>query len=396
MTQTKIRPARKKKVRALLMMMNKQNQRFFPITPPLVEMMDLVIGNDELDYLLEMGTGSYSYEQAAKVATMSDKAFQTFFETMKQKGLVHIQYDENEKEKYRLNAIAVGWYEMMMFYMMGKPHEIEFSEKWNEYFKFFRKFNFYPVRDLLNLVLGYYMQPAQSIGLINPAIYKKSKKKTIPINISLSFSGTKVYPAFHVNDIIEEYGKKNEIYAGTCICRHGNKLINSSCNFNMPAESCLGFGKTISAWAKMGYARNVSSQEALDILKEVREKGAVHCVIYERDDIRLPVLAICNCCWDCCGLLKPYNMGAVALKYNASYVARIKEDAHCIGCGICEKYCPTVAIKFKNGKVSLKSDRCIGCGQCAYQCKQNNIELYISERTVYLPMLKKSEARITE
>ena len=56
--------------------------------------------------------------------------------------------------------------------------------------------------------------------------------------------------------------------------------------------------------------------------------------------------------------------------------------------------CPTAAMTLKDGKVNYNSEKCIGCGQCAYQCKQNNIELYPDERTVYLPILKKSEARI--
>ena len=156
----------------------------------------------------------------------------------------------------------------------------------------------------------------------------------------------------------------------------------------------MAFGSMASAWASWGYGRNVSKEEAIDILKEVRDKGAVHSVIHEKDDYRLPVVAICNCCWDCCGVLKPYNMGSVPLMYNASYSARIKDDANCKACGNCEKFCPTTAMKLKDKKVSFDKDKCIGCGQCAFQCRQNNIEMYPNERMVYLPLLKKSEARV--
>jgi Pyruvate/2-oxoacid:ferredoxin oxidoreductase delta subunit len=395
MNPTPITPARKKKIKTLLSMMNKQGQRLLPVAPPLVEMMDLVTTDDELDYLLKMGTGLYTYQQAAQVIKISDEQFQSFFDTMKRKGLVFIQYDDSGNEKYRLNAIAVGWYEIMMYYMMDKPHEKTFSEKWNEYFKFFKKFNFYPIRKVQNLVLRHFLKPTQQTALFDQKIKDKSKRKTIPINITLSPSGEKVYPTFYVNEIIEKYGDQNAIFAFPCICRHGKNLTESSCNFDMPRESCLVFGKLIKTYEKMGYARNISKAEAIGILKEVRDKGAVHSVFHEKDDLRLPVLAICNCCWDCCALLKTYNMGAIALKYNASFTARIKKDTNCKECGNCAKYCPTAAIALKNGKVSLNSEKCIGCGQCAYQCKQNNIELYANERTVYLPMLKKSEARIT-
>jgi ferredoxin len=395
MTTSKLTSNKKKKIKTLLSMMNKQNQRFIPTALPLVEMMDLTTSDEELDYLLQMGTGLYDYDQAVKASNMSDEQFQSFFDTMKRKGLVHIEYDKSGKEVYRLNAIAVGWYEATMHYVMGKPEEKAFSEKWNEFFKFFQKFNFFPLRNIQNLVLPSLLKPSQDSALMDPEIKDENKRKTIPINTSVSVPDSQVYPTFYVNELLEEFGNQDAIYVFPCVCRHGKSLIDSSCSFDMPRESCIAFGGMANAWASWGYGRHVAKEEALDILKEVRSKGAVHSVIHERDDYRLPAMAICNCCWDCCGILKPYNMGSVALKYKTSYTARIKDDANCKGCGNCEKYCPTTAMRLKDKKVMFDSDKCIGCGQCAFQCPQNNIELYPNERMVYLPILKKSEARIS-
>ena len=156
----------------------------------------------------------------------------------------------------------------------------------------------------------------------------------------------------------------------------------------------MAFGDMAKAWQSWGYGRSVSKEEAVDILSEVQEKGAIHSVIHEKDDCRSPVTAICNCCWDCCGILKPYNMGAAALMYNASFVARIKDDAACKACGSCESYCPTTAMRMNQKKITFDQDRCIGCGQCALQCRENNIEMLPMDRTVFLPLLKKSEARV--
>ena len=130
MTPPKLTPERKKKIKSLLSMMNKQNLRFIPIAPPLVEMMHLVTSDAEINYLLKMGTDLYDYSQAEQASSMPQDQFQSFFNKMQRKGLVHIEYDSDGKEKYRLNAIAVGWYECMMHYIMGKPNEKEFSEKW--------------------------------------------------------------------------------------------------------------------------------------------------------------------------------------------------------------------------------------------------------------------------
>lgn len=384
---------RKKKIKTLLSMMNKQNLRLVPIAPPLVEMMHLTTTDAELDYLLRMGTGHYEEKQAAEACAMPEGEFQSFFDTMKRKGLVHIERDAGGSETYRLNAIAVGWYEAMMHYNSGRAEEKIFSQKWNEFFEYFRKFNFFPLRHIQNLILPSLLKPTQQTALIDPEIKSRNKRKTIPINARLS-SNSKVYPSFLVNDLIEEYGEKNGIYAFPCVCRHGKNLTDSGCGFDMPRESCLGLGNTAEIWSGWGYGRHVSKAEAIDLLKEVRDKGAVHSVIHEQEDPRLPVAAICNCCWDCCGMLKSYNMGAAALMYQASYSARIKDDADCKACGNCEKYCPTTAMTLKDKKASFNPKQCIGCGQCAFQCRQNNIEMVPDERTVYLPILKKSEIRI--
>ena len=394
MTPPKLTSERKKKIKSLLSMMNKQNLRFIPIAPPLVEMMHLVTSNEEINYLLKMGTDLYDYSQAEQASSMPQDQFQPFFDKMQRKGLVHIEYDSDGQEKYRLNAIAVGWYECMMHYIMGKPNEKEFSEKWSEFFQFFRKFNFFPSRNIQNLVMPNILKPSQDIALMNPAIKSKNKRKTIPIGSSVT-PGGKVYPPFMVNNLVEEYGETDSIHIFPCVCRHGNKLLDLNCDFDMPRESCMAFGDAAKAWASWGYGHKISKNEAIDILAEVREKGAVHSAIHEKEDDNLPVAAICNCCWDCCGILKPYNMGSVPLMYNASYIASIRDDANCKACGNCAKYCPTTAMKMKDKEVSFDKDKCIGCGQCAFQCRQNNIEMHQNERKVYLPVMKKADARVT-
>ena len=376
-------------------MMNKQNKRLIPIVPPLVEMMDMVVTDTELDYLLQMGTRSYDHNQAQNFAEMDEKQFYDFFDSMQRKGFIHVQDDSRGNPEYRLNPIAIGWYEVTVHNLMGKPQEKEFSEKWNDFFKYFQKFNFFPLRSIQNLVLPSLIAANQDTGILDPKIKGKNKRKTIPIGTDVPVPNQTVYPTSFVNDLVEQFGNQDAIYVFPCVCRHGNSLIGSDCDFDIPRESCMGFGSAARAWADWGYGRQVSKEEAIDILKAVREGGAVHSVIHERDDPSLPVMAICNCCWDCCGILKPYNMGAVSLKYNASYTARTKENADCKSCGICQKFCPTTAIKLRNEKISLNSDRCIGCGQCAFQCRQNNIELYPNERTVYLPLLNPLEIRVT-
>ncbi|MCP4688982.1 MAG: hypothetical protein GY859_13090, partial [Desulfobacterales bacterium] len=289
MAQSRVSPVRKRKIKTILSMMNKQNKRFIPVAPPLVEMMDLTTADDELDFLLKMGVGRYDYERAAKASGMSDEQFQAFFDTVQRKGLVHVERDESGKKEFRINAVAVGWYELMTHYLVGRPEEKAFSEKWNEFFKFFQKFNFSPLRNAQDLVMRRFLNPGQNAAIMDPEIKGKSKRKTIPIDTSVSHTDSMIHPTFYVNELIEEYGNKDAIYIFPCVCRHGSKLIDSRCDFDFPKESCIVFGDVAEVWADWGYGRHISREEAIDILKEVREKGAVHSVIHEKDDCSLPV-----------------------------------------------------------------------------------------------------------
>lgn len=394
MPKRRINSTRKKKIRKLLSMMNKQNQRFIPIAPPLIEMMDLVTSEEEIDFLIRMGREPYDFDHAKLQSKMAGDRFTAFFDELQRKGYIHIEGDSEGKERYSLAAIAVGWYETMMHYSVGKIHEREFSEKWDQFFRFFKTFNFFPLRNIQDMAMRRVLKPSQDTALMAPRKGGNKDRVTIPVDNRLTHE-TKIYPSFLVDDLVEEYGKKESIYVFPCVCRHGNDVIGSECNFDIPRESCMAFGSMAKAWEGWGYGRSVSKEEAFDILAEVQDKGAIHSVIHEKDDCRLPVSAICNCCWDCCGILKPYNMGAVSIMYNASFLAHIKDDADCKACGSCEKFCPTTAMKLVDKKVVLDEGKCIGCGQCALHCQQDNIEMLPNERSVYLPLLKKNEVRVS-
>lgn len=45
----------------------------------------------------------------------------------------------------------------------------------------------------------------------------------------------------------------------------------------------------------------------------------------------------------------------------------------CIGCKICEKNCPTGAIKVENNNATIDYEKCIGCGVCAEKCPRHII-----------------------
>jgi hypothetical protein len=202
MAHHNIAPERKKKIKNLFSLMNKQNLRFIQVAPPLVDMMDMVIEDNEIEFLLQMGTKSYNFETALSLSKISESNFQEFFDKLQRKGFVHVVHNNSGNKEYRLAAIAVGWYETMMHYSIEKQHEKEFSEKWNEFFVYFKKFNFFPLRNIQNVVMNKILTPSQDVALMKPDIKGRKNRINIPINTKVTHD-TKIYPSFLVNEIVE-------------------------------------------------------------------------------------------------------------------------------------------------------------------------------------------------
>ncbi|MBR6633591.1 MAG: 4Fe-4S binding protein [Clostridia bacterium] len=62
----------------------------------------------------------------------------------------------------------------------------------------------------------------------------------------------------------------------------------------------------------------------------------------------------------------------------------------CHGCTHCLNYCPTEAIRIKDGKATINSDRCIDCGQCIRVCRNK------AKKSIYDPFeaLKKYKFKV--
>ena len=387
---------RKSDLRKLVILMNRQNKRFMPPFDPILKTIDLMITPDELDLLLKMGTALYSYEQVVALSGMNSAKFNPLFESLKEKAFVGIKLTETGEEQYTLHPFIVGWFEGVVSYLIGKPEEKEFAQRYMSFFDSLRNRNIFPVRKVMDVMGRYAPVSNQSVGMVRESKNAKGKS-TIIIDETIIAPDSKIYPTNSINDMIMEYGNKSIIgQFKACMCRQVMANVDDPCRLKMPDDiGCMGFGEHVKHYIKYGYMRQISREEAFDIIQKARDCGAIHTVFHEKDDTKLPQSGLCNCCWDCCGILRSYNMGAVPLRYSCYYMARITDGSKCTGCGKCEKYCPTAAISVLDKKVALDIKKCIGCGQCVHQCARPVVELVEDKRTAFLPMLKKSEARIT-
>lgn len=380
----------------LVLLMNRQNRRFMPPMEPILRAIDLVITPEELALLLKMGTGLYSSEEALALSGLSAEMFTSLFEALKQKAFIGVKILENGEEKYYLHPFIVGWFEGIVTYLIGRPEEKEFAQRYLSLFTSLRRYNILPVRQLMNVMNRVTPVTNQSVGTVYESKNDKGKSRII-INEQVVVPDSGIYPASSVNDMILEYGSKSIIgQFKACMCREMTAQVDDPCRLKMPGDiACIGFGDQIKIYLQYGYMRQISREEAFDIVQKARDCGAVHTVFHEMDDADRPQIGLCNCCWDCCGIFRAYNMGATPMRYRCHYIATIRDIARCNGCGRCEKYCPTAAIRVVEKKVILDEKKCIGCGQCVHQCTRFVVELVDDRRTAYLPMLKKSETRLT-
>lgn len=387
-----VSPERKQSLRQLVKLMNKRHAMPFPINMPLLDCFELVIEPDETEFLLRMGLEPKTYEQAASLSDLSEEAFPPFFTTLLKKGLVAPHLKESTEELFLVNGIMVGWFEVQLADGQETPEKQEFARRVEKLFQSWRKMNFFPLRNYVNYKFRKESKPHQSIVAVNEP-EKKGNQRHLAVGQAVAVPEAKIYPPGTINELIETYGDENRIAVVHCFCRQWRKLLHEPCRFDIPSESCVVIGAASKYAVDYGIGRYISKGEALEIIGEIQKKGAIHQVFHEDEDIHRPEIAICNCCWDCCGVLASYNKGVFPLHLKSYYAARIADQSLCNGCGKCETYCPVNAITVEDGNSRIDTNKCIGCGQCAFQCPEGAFGLEFKERSVLLPLQKGARLR---
>ncbi len=169
-----------------------------------------------------------------------------------------------------------------------------------------------------------------------------------------------VYPYHLMETVINQ---AQTFAVSHCACRVPYKMKGGKCDH--PVEVCLKFDDMAQYVIDRGYGRQISRQEALDIIKLSEEAGLVHFV----DNVAEGVKHACNCCGCAC-----WNVGSIKRRkiprdvLMATYFMRQTDEAQCNGCGECLEICPVNALKIEGDYPVVDEEWCIGCGVCATKC----------------------------
>ncbi|TFG06215.1 MAG: 4Fe-4S dicluster domain-containing protein [Promethearchaeota archaeon] len=200
--------------------------------------------------------------------------------------------------------------------------------------------------------------------------------RVIPIEQSLTPENV-VATYNDVRKIVENAGEP--IAVAECICKKGQDLIGEPCKQTKMREICFSFRSGAQFYMDMGFARPISKEETLRILKEAEEDG----LILQTGNSQKPNF-ICCCCTCCCGLLRAEKKVEKPAKLVLNnYFAEINPES-CTGCGMCVNTCQMDALFLEDGISKVNHDRCIGCGNCVAICPEEAINLARKEE-IHVP-----------
>ncbi|MHA2128105.1 MAG: DUF362 domain-containing protein [Promethearchaeota archaeon] len=164
-----------------------------------------------------------------------------------------------------------------------------------------------------------------------------------------------------------------------CICRQSSNITGKACKVTSRLETCIGLGILAKMYIDMGWAREISKEEAIEIFKKNEEDG----LVLQPGNAQKPHF-ICSCCGCCCEEL--YGIKTFpnpALLVSTNHYAEIDPDL-CSGCGTCIERCQLEAIEMKDKISSVNTKRCIGCGNCVLTCSSDAINL-LEKESKFIP-----------
>lgn len=197
--------------------------------------------------------------------------------------------------------------------------------------------------------------------------------RIIPVGVSLK-PRTQILDFESVRQAVE--GASN-LAVTKCTCR----LTMGNCD--RPLEVCLQVNRAADYTLARGTGRQVSAEEALDILRRCEEEGLIHVTMNKSSMDHF----ICNCCPCCCQTMPVLIKGGVHVVDPSRFAAEIDPDL-CSGCGLCQERCYFGAIEFVDGEGSaskVAADKCMGCGLCQVTCPEEAIELVEVRETHFVP-----------
>ena len=135
--------------------------------------------------------------------------------------------------------------------------------------------------------------------------------------------------------------KAEIISVGPCSCRRARRLMGEGCG-HLEEDMCMYLNENARTYIKTGAHREVSKEEAYQILKRAEDNGLVH-EINQAPGFE-DASAICNCCSCSCFALRIGEYFRKPDSLRSNFVAKVDKQ-NCVACGQCVENCQMNALK---------------------------------------------------
>ena len=298
---------------------------------------------NSLDLLLEMKVREkYAYADMLKMAAkhgMDEKTAYDVITKLAVLGMLEYDYGDKYTKDGPIKGTTYNKEDRHYWIPLFVPGSAEYTnmntklmDKHPELAMFFERMTFLPLAGITQMV------PPGGAGI---------GMHVIPVEQAISMENTTA-DIEHISYWLKKYD--GHIGASICSCRYGRKKLDEGCADDYDGW-CIGVGDMADYCRETGRGRDITYDEAMEILKRAEDNGFVHQVT--NIDGENKIFAICNCNVKICNALRTSQLFNTPNLSASAYRAHV-DKAACVACGQCVEYCPAGALKL--GQKLCKKD----------------------------------------
>ncbi|MDO4812358.1 MAG: FAD-dependent oxidoreductase [Eubacteriales bacterium] len=143
----------------------------------------------------------------------------------------------------------------------------------------------------------------------------------------------------HISHWLKKY--EGHLGVSVCSCRKQQRIRDEGSG-DIEADWCIGMGEFADYCRETGKGRDITYEEAMEILKKAEDRGYVHQVT--NIDGENKIFAICNCAVGVCNALRTSQLFNTPNMSRSAYIAS-SDATKCTACGKCVETCPAGAVR---------------------------------------------------
>lgn len=293
-----------------------------------------------LDLLLKMKVRKkYPNNELKAMSKLDEETFDAIVDKLSYLGMLEYDFGDKYTKDGPISGATFNREDRHYWVPLFVPGSAEYTnmntklmDKHPELAMFFERMTFLPLEHITAMI-----PPGGSgVGM-----------HVIPVEKAIEMENTTM-DIEHISYWLKRY--EGHLGAAICSCRYGRKKLDEGCADDYQ-DWCIGVGDMADYCRETGRGRDITYEEAMEILKRAEDNGFVHQVT--NIDGENKIFAICNCNVKICNALRTSQLFNTPNMSASAYRAHVDKQK-CVACGACVQYCPAGALKL--GQKLCKAD----------------------------------------